>query len=114
MINGVQSTLATTSPVKGFSFTVPDSLLPESIANTASSSAGNSAITASVANAGVIERAVQSDGSPLPNWLKYDAASNTFSAAEIPSGTKAIEVKIQTIQNGKVLEESPAIVIDAK
>jgi hypothetical protein len=109
VIDGVPTTLATTAPVKGFKFTVPEVLLPESIA--ASSSSNKAAATST---SGVVERAVQSDGSALPNWLKYDAATNTFTADEVPQGAKAIEIKIQTVSNGQVLEESPPIVIDAK
>ena len=109
VIDGVPTTLATTAPVKGFKFTVPEVLLPESIA--VSSSSNKAAATST---SGVVERAVQSDGSALPNWLKYDAATNTFTADEVPQGAKAIEIKIQTVKDGKVLEESSTIVIDAK
>ena len=109
MIDGAPTTLATTAPIKGFKFTVPESLLPESIAfNGASPNATAPAL------AGVIERAVQSDGSPLPSWLTYDPESNTFLAKEVPAGAKALEIKIQTVKNGQILEESPPIVIDAK
>jgi hypothetical protein len=88
---------------------VPDQLLPESIMSTSPGvKAANPALI------GAVERAVQSDGSPLPNWLKYDADTNTFSASELPSGAKPIEIRIQTIKDGKILEESPPIVIDAK
>jgi len=109
LINGEPTTLASSSPIKGFKFTVPDQLLPESIMSTSpGAKAANPALI------GAIERAVQSDGSPLPNWLKYDADTNTFSASELPSGAKPIEIRIQTIKDGKILEESPPIVIDAK
>lgn len=109
LIDGVPTTLATTAPVKGFKFTVPDALLPESISS--SSPVGKASTQPT---SGVVERAVQSDGSPLPNWLKYDPDTNTFTANEVPQGAKAVEIKIQTIRNGQVLEESPPIVIDAK
>ena len=109
VIDGVPSTLVSSSPIKGFKFIVPDALLPESIV---AISPGTK--TANPALVGVVERAVQSDGSPLPNWLKYDAETNTFSANEVPSGAKPIEIKIQSIRDGKILEESPPIVIDAK
>jgi hypothetical protein len=108
LINGEPTTLASSSPVQGFKFTVPEALLPASIvANTAT-------LTASPTTGSVIERAVQSDGSPLPSWLKYDPETNTFSADQVPQGAKALEIKIQTIQNGQILEESPPIIIDAK
>ena len=108
LINGEPTTLASSSPIQGFKFTVPETLLPASIvSNTAT-------LTASPTTGSVIERAVQSDGSPLPSWLKYDPETNTFSAAQVPQGAKAIEIKIQTIRNGQILEESPPIVIDAK
>ena len=109
LINGVPTTLASSSPIKGFKFTVPDLLLPESIVSSSSVSE-----VANPALIGAVERAVQSDGSPLPDWLKYDADTNTFSAGELPSGAKPIEIRIQTIKDGKILEESPPIVIDAK
>jgi hypothetical protein len=57
---------------------------------------------------------VQSDGSPLPTWLKYDPETNTFSASQVPQGAKAVEIKIQTIKDGQVLDESPPIQIDPK
>jgi hypothetical protein len=52
-----------------------------------------------------------SDGSQLPPWLSYDATSNTFSAREVPKGITAVEVKIQALVNGRVVEESPSITI---
>jgi hypothetical protein len=108
MLNGEPTTLAASSPIQGFKFTVPEALLPSSIVSNAAT------LTASPTSGSFIERAVQSDGSPLPSWLKYDPETNTFSAAQVPQGAKAIEIKIQTIQNGQVLEESPSIVIDPK
>jgi hypothetical protein len=108
MIDGVPTNLATTAPAQGFKFTVPEALLPASIvANTAT-------LTASPTTGSVIERAVQSDGSPLPTWLKYDPETNTFSASQVPQGAKPVEIKIQSIRNGQVMEESPPILIDAK
>jgi hypothetical protein len=107
MINGESTTLASSSPSQGFKFTVPETLLPASIVvNTAT-------LTASPTTGSVIERAVQSDGSPLPTWLKYDPETNTFSADQIPAGAKPVEIKIQSIRNGQIFEESPPIVIDA-
>ena len=108
LINGEPTTLASSSPVQGFKFTVPESLLPASIvANTAT-------LTASPTTGSVIERAIQSDGSPLPTWLKYDPETNTFSASQVPPGAKPVEIKIQSIRNGQVMEESPPILIDTK
>jgi hypothetical protein len=108
LINGEPTTLAASSPVQGFKFTVPEALLPTSIVTNAAT------LTASPTAGSLIERAVQSDGSPLPSWLKYDPETNTFSAAQVPQGAKALEIKIQTIRNGQILEESPPIIIDAK
>ena len=107
MINGEPTTLASSSPVQGFKFTVPAALLPESIVNTRSDGVQD-------ARQGVVERAMQSDGSPLPSWLSYDPETNTFSAKEIPAGAKPVEIKIQTVKDGQLLEESPPIVIDTK
>jgi hypothetical protein len=108
LINGEPTTLASSAPVQGFKFTVPEALLPTSIvSNTAT-------LTASPTTGSVIERAVQSDGSPLPSWLKYEPETNTFSAAQIPAGAKPVEVKIQSIRNGQIMEESPPILIDTQ
>ena len=108
LINGEPTTLTSSSPVQGFKFTVPEALLPASIvANTAT-------LTASPTTGSVIERAIQSDGSPLPTWLKYDPETNTFSASQVPPGAKPVEIKIQSIRNGQVMEESPPILIDTK
>jgi hypothetical protein len=108
LINGEPTTLASSSPIQGFKFTVPETLLPASIvSNTAT-------LTASPTTGSVIERAVQSDGSQLPTWLKYDPETNTFSAPQIPAGAKPVEVKIQSIRNGQVMEESPPILIDTQ
>ena len=112
VIDGVPTTLASSSPSVGFKFKVPEALLPESIAG---ASSANLAATGSgnTSSSPVVERAVQSDGSPLPNWLKYDPDTNTFSASEVPKGAKPVEIKIQSIRNGQVFEESPPIMIDA-
>lgn len=107
-INGQPTTLASSSSTKGFKFAVPEELLPETIVTSAGSRTNMPTLN------GVVERAVLSDGSPLPSWLKYDAETNTFSAKEIPAGAKPVEIKIQTVKNGQVLEESPPIVLDAK
>jgi hypothetical protein len=107
MINGEPTTLATSSPIQGFKFTVPAALLPESIVNTRGDSAQDS-------RQGVVERAMQADGSPLPRWLSYDPETNTFSAKEIPANASPIEIKILIVKDGQVLEESPPIVIDTK
>ena len=107
-INGQPTTLASSSSTKGFKFAVPEELLPETIVTSAGSRTNMPTLN------GVVERAVLSDGSPLPSWLKYDAETNTFSAKEIPAGAKPVESKIKTKKNGQVLEESPPIVLDAK
>ncbi|WP_216257219.1 MBG domain-containing protein [Polynucleobacter sp. AP-Melu-500A-A1] len=108
LINGEPTTLASSSPIQGFKFTVPETLLPSSIvSNTAT-------LTASPATGSLVERAVQSDGSPLPTWLKYDPETNTFNADQIPVGAKPVVIKIQTVKNGQILEESPPILIDTK
>ena len=46
--------------------------------------------------------------------LQYDPETDKFSAAQIPAGSKPVEVQIQSIRNGQVLEESLLIVIDTK
>ena len=86
---------------KGFQFTVPNSMIP------------SSAVSGAAQNANVVERAVLADGSPLPSWIKYDPQTNTFSAKEVPAGVKSIEIKIQRVIDGRVLDESQAIQIAA-
>jgi hypothetical protein len=108
MINGQTTTLTSSSSSQGFKFQVPEALLPPSIVSTIAT------LTTSPTTGSVIERAVQSDGSPLPTWLKYDPETNTFSASQVPQGAKAVEIKIQTFKDGQVLDESPPIQIDPK
>ena len=95
-------TLSRSASIKDFKFTVPEALLPPSIVSTAKQSEV------------VVERAVQSNGELLPSWIVYDPETNTFTAKEVPAVAKPISIKIQTIGDGKVLEESPEIIIDTK
>jgi hypothetical protein len=101
-LSGQDLILSRSASVKDFKFTIPAELLPSSIVSTVTSSELMS------------ERAVLADGGPLPSWIQYDPETNTFIAKQVPATEKAIIVKIQAIKDGKVLEESPEIVIDAK
>ena len=101
-LGGQVVTLSRSASVKDFKFTVPEALLPPSIISTTNRSDE------------LVERAVQANGDPLPSWIKYDPETNTFIANEVPAGAKAIDIRIQTIKDGKVLEESPPITIDAR
>jgi hypothetical protein len=51
----------------------------------------------------------QVDGKPLPNWLKYDAASKTFSANEVPPGAFPLQIKVSVgnTESVMVIQEKP-------
>ena len=37
---------------------------------------------------------LQSDGKPLPNWLRYDTETKTFIATEVPAGAFPLQLKV--------------------
>ena len=37
---------------------------------------------------------LQSDGKPLPNWLRYDTDTKTFIATEVPAGAFPLQLKV--------------------
>jgi hypothetical protein len=49
--------------------------------------------------------AVRPDGKPLPSWLKFNPETKTFTADRVPEGTPDMQLKIQTVQDGRVIEE---------
>lgn len=40
------------------------------------------------ATAAAPAQALMADGNPLPSWIKFDAATQTFTVTEIPSGAQ--------------------------
>ena len=36
----------------------------------------------------------QSDGQPLPDWLRYEPTTKTFTAKEVPAGAFPIQLKV--------------------
>jgi hypothetical protein len=98
VMNGSPVNFATSSPSSGFVFRLPEVLTPR-----------YTAIAQKLATDGMPNNlqlgAVQADGRPLPAWLKFNPETKTFTADRIPEGTPDMQLKIQTIQNGRVIEE---------
>ena len=105
-VSAAPATTTESSSSKGFEFTIPKSLMPSSSSSSISGSTGPQSAPA-------VETAVMSDGSPLPNWIKFDPKTSTFTAKDVPAGTKSIEIKIQVVRDGKVVDESKPIEITA-
>jgi hypothetical protein len=51
----------------------------------------------------------QVDGTPMPNWLKFDAASKTFTANEVPPGAFPLQLKVMVgkTETVMVIQEKP-------
>ena len=51
----------------------------------------------------------QMDGKPLPNWLKFDANTKTFTAHEVPRGAFPLQIKISVgnTETVVVIKEKP-------
>jgi hypothetical protein len=51
----------------------------------------------------------QPDGKPMPNWLKFDAASKTFTANEVPAGAFPLQLKVVVgnTESVMVIQEKP-------
>jgi hypothetical protein len=105
-VSAAPATTTESSSSKGFEFTIPKSLMPSSSSSSISGSTGPQSAPA-------VETAVMADGSPLPNWIKLDPKTSTFTAKDVPAGTKSIEIKIQVLRDGKVVDESKPIEITA-
>ena len=92
MQNGSPVTLVSSSPAKGFRFTVPDALISQ---------------IADVPPAlGTTATAVMADGSALPNWLVFNPTTKTFSAELVPDGVSALEVKVKVFKDKEVVGET--------
>ena len=50
--------------------------------------------------------AVMEDGSPLPAWLAFDSDGKTFSSARVPDDVKALTIRLQALQDGKVVAKA--------
>jgi hypothetical protein len=51
----------------------------------------------------------QPDGKPMPNWLKFDAASKTFTANDVPAGAFPLQLKVSVgnTESVMVIQEKP-------
>ena len=51
----------------------------------------------------------QVDGKPMPSWLKFDAASKTFTASEVPPGAFPLQLKVSVgnTESVMVIQERP-------
>jgi autotransporter-associated beta strand protein len=97
-VNGELLNFATSAPTDGFAFAMPEVLTPRYTFVSQQLAADGLPNTLQLA-------AVRPDGKPLPSWLKFNPETKTFTADRIPEGTPDMQLKIQTIQNGRVIEE---------
>ena len=96
MINGQSVQLVSSSPQQGFELKLPPMVLPGLNALLMQTKDGileGLALTATLAN-----------GLPLPSWLKFDPATQTFSASGIPNGTPDLQIRLQASQNGQLID----------
>ena len=51
----------------------------------------------------------QMDGMPLPNWLRYDAATKTFTATDVPASAFPLQLKVSVgnTESVMVIQEKP-------
>jgi hypothetical protein len=51
----------------------------------------------------------QIDGKPMPNWLKFDATSKTFTASEVPPGAFPLQLKVSVgnTESVMLIQEKP-------
>jgi hypothetical protein len=51
----------------------------------------------------------QIDGKPMPSWLKFDPASKTFTANEVPPGAFPLQLKVSVgnTETVMVIQEKP-------
>ena len=84
------------SSQQGFEFKLPPTILPKLNGLLMQIKGGTSesvTLTATLAN-----------GMPLPNWLKFDPETQTFSASAIPNGTPDLQIRLQASQNGQLID----------
>ena len=104
LANGeVQTTLTTAIGGSGFSYTVPQRLMDSIPATTGGPSP--------VARSSQTTTAVLANGSSLPKWLNYDAATKTFSATQVPDGVSSLGVKLQVKEGAAVVGEVEMTII---
>jgi hypothetical protein len=98
IINKLPLTYATTSPQIGFVFKLPALVTPK-----------YAAISQQLAKEGLpntLKLAARlADGTPLPKWLKFDSETQTFTADAIPDDAPDLQIQLQTLQDGEVIEE---------
>jgi hypothetical protein len=54
-------------------------------------------------------RVTQMDGKPLPAWLRYDGATQTFVATAVPAGAFPLQLKVGVggVETVMVINEKP-------
>ena len=95
-INGASVQLVSSSPQQGFELKLPPMVLP-----------GLNALLMQFKDGipeSVTLTATLSNGMPLPSWLKFDPATQTFSASAIPDGTPDLQIQLQASQNGEPID----------
>jgi autotransporter-associated beta strand protein len=95
-INGTSVQLVSSSPQQGFELKLPPMVLP-----------GLNALLMQFKDGipeSVTLTATLSNGMPLPSWLKFDPATQTFSASAIPDGTPDLQIQLQASQNGEPID----------
>jgi hypothetical protein len=97
-VNGELLNFATSAPTDGFVFAMPEVLTPRYTFVSQQLAADGLPNTLQLA-------AVRPDGKPLPSWLKFNPETKTFTADRVPEGTPDMQLKIQTVQDGRVIEE---------
>jgi autotransporter-associated beta strand protein len=84
------------SSQQGFEFKVPPRALPKLngfLMQTKDGASKSVTLTATLAN-----------GMPLPDWLKFDPETQTFSSSAVPNGAPDLQVRIQASQNGEPID----------
>ena len=88
--------LVSSSSQQGFEFKVPPRALPKLngfLMQTKDGTSKSVTLTATLAN-----------GMPLPDWLKFDPETQTFSSSAVPNGAPDLQVRIQASQNGQLID----------
>jgi hypothetical protein len=94
--DAVTSVITTVISAKEFSYVVPQAVIRS-----------DDTLESAKKSGAVFEvKAIIDDGSPLPNWLSFEPATKTFSAAVVPASVKALPIKVQVLNDTKVLHET--------
>jgi hypothetical protein len=102
-INGELLNFATSALTTGFAFKMPEVLTPRYTFISQQLAADGLPNTLKLA-------VVQPDGKPLPSWLKFNPETKTFTADSVPEGTPDMQLRIQTVQDGSIIEETIVII----